>query len=35
MATPHVAGAIGLMFNAAGSNLIQLGRTQPDSLAEI
>lgn len=33
MATPHVAGAIGLMFNAAGSNLIQLGRTQPDSLA--
>lgn len=33
MATPHVAGAIGLMFNAAGSNFIQLGRTQPDSLA--
>ena len=34
MATPHVAGAIGLMFNAAGANLIQLGRTQPDSLAK-
>ncbi|CAF3778451.1 unnamed protein product [Rotaria sp. Silwood1] len=34
MATPHVAGAVGLMFNAAGSNLIQLGRTQPDSLAK-
>ncbi len=34
MATPHVAGAIGLMFNAAGSNFIQLGRTQPDSLAK-
>lgn len=34
MATPHVAGAVGLMFNAAGANLIQLGRTQPDSLAK-
>lgn len=33
MATPHVAGAIGLMYNAAGANLIQLGRTKPDSLA--
>ncbi|MBS1494218.1 MAG: S8 family peptidase [Bacteroidetes bacterium] len=33
MATPHVAGAVGLMFNAAGANLIQLGRLKPDSLA--
>lgn len=33
MATPHVAGAIGLMYNVAGVNFIQLGRVKPDSLA--
>jgi hypothetical protein len=33
MASPHVAGAVALMFAGAGSNFIQLGRTQPDSLA--
>jgi len=33
MATPHVAGAIGLMYNAAGINFIQLGKVKPDSLA--
>ncbi|MBS1514962.1 MAG: S8 family serine peptidase [Bacteroidetes bacterium] len=33
MATPHVAGAVGLMYNAAGINFIQLGKIKPDSLA--
>ena len=33
MASPHVAGGVGLMFGAAHSTYIQLGRTQPDSLA--
>ena len=35
MASPHVAGTVGLMFGAANSNYIQLGRTQPDSLAKL
>ena len=35
MASPHVAGGVGLMFGAAHSNYIQLGRTQPDSLAKL
>jgi len=35
MASPHVAGTVGLMFAAANSNYIQLGRTQPDSLAKL
>ena len=33
MATPHVAGAVGLMYAAAGSNFITLARTKPDSVA--
>lgn len=35
MATPQVAGAVGLMHAAAGSTFIQLGRTRPDSLARL
>ncbi|MFC2093914.1 S8 family serine peptidase [Bacteroidota bacterium] len=35
MASPHVAGTVGLMFGAANSNYIQFGRTQPDSLAKL
>lgn len=35
MATPQVAGAVGLMHAAAGSVFIQLGRTRPDSLAKL
>ncbi|CAN5642042.1 hypothetical protein BH10BAC5_BH10BAC5_28910 [soil metagenome] len=35
MATPHVAGAVGLMYAAAGSNYINLARTKPDSVAKL
>ncbi|MBV6478851.1 MAG: hypothetical protein HGGPFJEG_01608 [Ignavibacteria bacterium] len=35
MATPQVAGAVGLMHAAAGSVFIQLGRSRPDSLAKL
>ncbi len=35
MATPHVAGAVGLMYAAAGSNFIQLAKTKPDSVAKL
>lgn len=35
MATPQIAGAIGLMHAAAGSVYTQLGRTRPDSLAKL
>jgi len=33
MATPHVAGAVGLLYSAACSTLIQHGQQYPDSLA--
>ncbi|MFH1373091.1 MAG: S8 family serine peptidase, partial [bacterium] len=33
MATPHVCGAVALMYGAACPSLLQMGRTYPDSLA--
>jgi len=35
MASPHVAGAVALMFSAACENLMQAYRTNPDSVALI
>lgn len=35
MATPHVAGAVGLMYAAANPSLILLSKTRPDSAASI
>lgn len=35
MATPHVAGAVGLMYAAANPSIILLSRTRPDSAAAI
>ncbi|HLT23589.1 MAG TPA: S8/S53 family peptidase [Ignavibacteria bacterium] len=35
MATPHVAGSIGLMYAAADSSMIYLSMTQPDSVARL
>jgi hypothetical protein len=34
IASPHVSGAIALMYNAASVNLIQIGKRSPDSLAK-
>lgn len=35
MATPHVAGAVGLMFSAASTSFINLYKQKPDSIALI
>jgi subtilisin family serine protease len=35
MATPHVAGAIGLMWAAASPYYVSFGRTDPDSMATL
>jgi len=35
MATPHVTGAIGLMYAAAGPSFIALAKNDPDSCARL